>query len=210
MILFDLLQTELSAPYQKLQVSNLNRQYDFLQSIVEASIEMKRPFLSQAVIRAFNYHAIVCLHSDAGIFRRTEVTLGSAPDAHRPPMSIYVQGMMDDMVNQINYHLTTMDPIELAAWALWKLNWIHPFVNGNGRTARLVAYYLICVTSGGMIKGEPTLPELLRQHRNEPDDPYVAALRAADASMKAGALDISALRDLIIKYLEEQTAGETV
>jgi hypothetical protein len=32
-------------------------------------------------------------------------------------------------------------PTELAAYGLWRLNWIHPFVEGNGRTARAVCYF---------------------------------------------------------------------
>ncbi|MEM9600274.1 MAG: Fic family protein [Pseudomonadota bacterium] len=208
MILFDLTQSEANPAYQKLQVSNLDRQYDFLRSIVDASIEMERPYLSQAVIKAFNYHAIVCLHSDAGVFRRSEVKLSDQPDAHKPPMSIYVQGLVDDFVNQVNYNLQSTDSVTLATWALWRLNWIHPFVNGNGRTARLVAYYIICIRAGGMIKGQPSLPELLREHRNTPDDPYVAALRAADRSLINGRLDLKPLHDFVTNCLGKQLASQ--
>jgi hypothetical protein len=30
--------------------------------------------------------------------------------------------------------------IHLAAYLMWRLNWIHPFADGNGRTARMTSY----------------------------------------------------------------------
>ncbi|MEE4014246.1 Fic family protein [Roseibium sp. FZY0029] len=208
MILFDLDPTEYSPNYQALQVSNLKRQYDFLKSIVEASIATNRIYVSQTVLKAFNFHAIVCLHSDAGQFRRCEVNLGTAKDAHEPPMWIYVQALMDDFVNQINTNIATADPVVLASFALWRLNWIHPFINGNGRTARLTAYYILCMRAGGMIKGATTLPELLRRHRGEKADPYVAALKLVDAGYKVGKLDLTPLHNLVSELLSEQLDSE--
>lgn len=203
MILFDLTPTENHPAYQALQLSNLNRQYDFLRSIVEASISTDRPYLSQTVIKAFNYHAIVCLHAGAGEFRPCEVTVGQ----HTPPMWIHVQANMDDFVNTINRAWDSSDAVTLASFALWRLNWIHPFVNGNGRTARITAYYILCLKSGGLLPGTELLPELLRRHRHEPNDPYVAALQAVDASYNAGAVNIKPLHDLVSALLNEQLAS---
>ncbi len=159
--------------------------------------------MSQTVIKAFNYHAIVCLHADAGQFRPCEVEIGD----HEPPRWFHVQAHMDDFVNQINRAWDSTDPVVLASYALWRVNWIHPFVNGNGRTARLVSYYLLCLKAGGMLAGTVPLPELLRRDRHKPDDPYVAALKAADASVKAGALDLSEIHKLVSELLDEQIAS---
>ena len=30
----------------------------------------------------------------------------------------------------------TGDALDTASFALWRINWVHPFKNGNGRTAR--------------------------------------------------------------------------
>lgn len=208
MILFDLEPTELDPSYQALQVSNLNRQYDFLRSIVDASLSTGRVYVSTAVIKAFNYHAIVCLHSAAGQFRACQVKIGDG-SGHKPPDWIHVQALMDDFVNQINCSIHTADPVVLASYALWRLNWIHPFINGNGRTARLVCYYILCLRFGGMLAGAPSLPELLKRHRGDPKDPYVAALKAVDASHMAKNFDISALHTLIENLLNEQLASAT-
>jgi len=202
LILFDLTPTENSAPYQALEVSNLNRQYDFLTSIVEASISTGRLYLSQTVIKAFNYHAIVCLHADAGEYRKYQVSVGN----HEPPPWIHVQALMDDMVNTINRSWEQSDPVVLASYALWRLNWIHPFRNGNGRTARLTAYYILCLKFGGLLSGTISLPELLRRHRGEENDPYVAALQAIDESLDKGAFDLTPLTKLLSELLAEQLA----
>jgi hypothetical protein len=53
-ILFELTGSENHPVYQSLEISNGNRQYDFLRSIVVSSLAMGRPFLSQHVIKALN------------------------------------------------------------------------------------------------------------------------------------------------------------
>lgn len=206
MVLFDLFPTENDPSYQALQVSNLNRQYDFLRSLVEASISTNRIYLSQTAIKAFNYHAIVCLHAGAGEYRPCDVQIGDGNN-HKPPMWVHVQALMDDFVNRVNREWEQADPVVLASFALWRLNWIHPFVNGNGRSARLTAYYILCLKLKGMLPGSVTLPDLLRRERHKPDDPYVKALRSADESAQKGALDLSELHGLISKLLAEQLAS---
>jgi Fic family protein len=88
----------------------------------------------------------------------------------------------------------------LAAYALWRLNWIHPFVEGNGRTARAACYYLICLKHGMLLPGKKIVPERIRENR----DPYYAALEAADHAWDAGKLDVS----VMAKYLEELLKGQ--
>lgn len=207
MILFDLEPTEFDPTYQTLQISNLNRQYDFLRSIVDASLATNRIYVSQAVIKAFNYHAIVCLHSDAGLFRKIPIFINrpDGEEGHQPPQWIFVQALMDDLVNQINCEINRADPVLLATFALWRLNWIHPFVNGNGRTARIVAYYILCLKFGGMLAGTLSLPELLRRDRDKKDDPYVAALKMADEGYKNKDPDFLApVHALVSRLLDEQ------
>ncbi|MBV9180292.1 MAG: Fic family protein [Acidobacteria bacterium] len=60
----------------------------------------------------------------------------------------------------------------LAAYVMWRLNWIHPFVNGNGRTTRAVSYYVLCAKLEVYIPGVTTVPELIGHNK----DPYYKAL----------------------------------
>ena len=51
---------------------------------------------------------------------------------------------MQELVEWINSdEASALHPIELAALTHWKLVYIHPFYDGNGRTARLVMNYLL-------------------------------------------------------------------
>jgi fido (protein-threonine AMPylation protein) len=195
-IIFELTNSEAHTAYQELEVANGTRQYDFLRSIVSAALTLERPFLSQHLLKALNFHAIACLHTNAGEFRPCEVTVGT----HTPPAHHRVQAQMDDFVNMVNRRWETTDPVVLASFVLWRLNYIHPFINGNGRTARAACLFVLCVGAGGWIRGEPILPELLKQNRDE----YVAALKAADDSLAAGNLDMSVLHALVSRLLEQQ------
>jgi len=58
MILFELTNTENNPVYRALEVENGSRQYDFLRSIVAASLAVGRPFLSQHVIKALNFRRL--------------------------------------------------------------------------------------------------------------------------------------------------------
>lgn len=196
MILFELFGSEENPIYQELEIANGNRQYDFLRSIVIASIKAGRPFLSQHVIKALNFQAITCLHTNAGEYRPCPVHVGE----YIPPEHYRVSALMDDFVNLINRRWEETDGVSLATLVLWRLNHIHPFINGNGRTARAASYFVLCVKAGGWIIGEPILPELLRQNRDE----YVDALKAADASISSGQLDLTVLHGLMSRLIDTQ------
>jgi Fic family protein len=196
-IIFEITNSENHPVYQSLEISNGNRQYDFLRSIVVASLQVGRPFLSQTILKALNYHAITCLHSHAGEYRPWFVEVGD----YKPPPHYRVQALMDDFVNTVNRKWEVTDPVVLATYVLWRINNIHPFINGNGRTARAASYFTLCVSTGGWLPGSVILPELLRQNRNE----YVAALKAADTSFREqGEVNLEDLHGLVTRLLEQQ------
>ncbi|KAF7231954.1 hypothetical protein EG68_07295 [Paragonimus skrjabini miyazakii] len=58
---------------------------------------------------------------------------------HQPPPPEAVPSLMVQLVSWLNSdQLTDVHPIEVAALIHWKLVYIHPFYDGNGRTARLL------------------------------------------------------------------------
>lgn len=201
MILFELVNSEDNPAYQALEIENGSRQYDFIRSIVTASLAVNRPFLSSAVIKALNFHAITCLHTNAGEYRPCPVTVGN----YAPPEHYRVEALMDDMVNIVNRSWEQADPVALATFVLWRLNWIHPFINGNGRTARAASYFVLCLKTGGWLRGKTILPELIRRER----DKYVAALQKADdLYAKSDANYLTALHELVSNLLKEQLDGD--
>jgi Fic/DOC family len=178
--------------YQELEIANGARQYDFLRSTVTACLAMGKPFISETIIKAFNYHAIACLHSYAGEYRPCPVTVGT----YQPPEHYRVPALMEDFINRVNRDWATADPVALAAYALWRLNNIHPFINGNGRSARAVSYFILCVSAGGLLPGSPILPELIRANRAA----YVDALRQADLAGDLSQLH-AYLADLLVQQI---------
>jgi Fic family protein len=203
-IVYELVNTEANPVYQALEVSNGNRQYDFLRSIVQASLDVGKPFLSQQVIKAFNFHAITCLHAYAGEYRPCAVEISSGPGTppqYVPPAHYRVQALMDDFVNTVNRSWDqNIDPIALATFVLWRINNIHPFINGNGRTARATCYFVLCVAAGGLLPGTKILPELIRQNRQA----YCDALQLGHDSFARGQLDLTVLHALVSQLVDEQ------
>ena len=204
MILSELVRGNEDHPaYRALEVANGGRHYDFLQSVVETAVTIGKPFLSQTVIKAINYHAIACLHPYAGEYRPCAVTVGD----HDPPDHYRVNALMDDFVNEVNRYWDDLEEVSLAAHVLWRLNWIHPFINGNGRTARAACYFVLCVKLGGWLPGTTILPELLRRPENR--DRYVQALRHADTTEWNGDMhdSLSPMTRLLFELLQEQQSS---
>ncbi len=101
-------------------------------------------------------HALV-LHgidrANAGVWRLGAVAILGSP--HVPPPPLAIPNLMLDLFAFYDANHATMHPVELAAQMHEKLVTIHPFSDGNGRTARLVmnlillgAGYPIAILSG--------------------------------------------------------------
>ena len=205
MIVFDLVgETETHTTYQRLATSNLERQYDFLRSIIEAALSLQHAQVSEETIYNLNYHAIVGLHERPGVYRTTAMKVGvpGQPPEYIAPPSQVVPSLMTDFVSHVNKEWNDVDAVALAAYCLWRLNFIHPFVNGNGRTARALCYYVLCVKFGYLLPGEPIVPELIRRDRGE----YIAALRKVDKAEGEGKAEdgLPMLTDFVSKLLTEQ------
>jgi len=196
MFVHDLVGTEQHPVYQQLSAENLDRQYSFLRSITLASLAVQ-PMLSIEIIKALNYHAVSCLHASAGEFRTWPVEVGGD---FTPPLHIQVSPLMQMFTNQVNRQWDTIDAVSLAAFVLWRLNYIHPFINGNGRAARAACHFVLCLKAGGWLPGDPILPELIRLNRPE----YVKCLKAVDASAAAGTVDLGPLHEFLTRLIDEQ------
>lgn len=200
MVLHELFEDEQHPAYRALASTNLERQYDFLTSIVDAAVAIDRPMVSTGIVKALNHHAICCLHVNAGEYRPCPVTVGRFD----PPAHYRVPELMDAFVNEVNRRLETTDVLTLAAYCLWRLTHIHPFINGNGRTARALCYYVVCIKFGRRLSGAPILPELIRRNREE----CVELLRSADVVSGAEwERALNGLRSFVLRLLNEQIAS---
>ena len=93
-----------------------------------------------------------------------------------------------------------MSAVRLCAYVLWKLNWIHPFSDGNGRTARAVAYVVLSIKLDSLLPGAPTIPEQIAGDKT----PYYTALESADLGLKSGQIDVSNLENMLEGMLAKQ------
>lgn len=73
---------------------------------------------------------------NAGQYRRTQVRIAGAQ--HVPPEAWEIPQRMQDWETWLRQAEQDLHPVALATQAHHKLVAIHPFVDGNGRTARLV------------------------------------------------------------------------
>lgn len=201
LILFDLQNSEANESYQAMAISNGERQFSFLLSLIESALTTGQHFLSGPILKALNFHAIVCLHTNAGEYRPCPVTVGPAghPDTFYPPDHYRVDALTENMINTVNLNWHNTDPILLAAFVLWRLCHIHPFINGNGRTARAACMFVISVKAGGLLPGTKNLTTLIKGHPQ-----YKAALAHADDSMKTGQFDLGPLAIMIQDCVEQQ------
>jgi hypothetical protein len=70
MYIYDLVGgSEQNPTYQNLAIENLDRQYTFLRSFVDASLALERDMVSLEFFLSLNHHAISCLHASAGQLR---------------------------------------------------------------------------------------------------------------------------------------------
>ena len=86
---------------------------------------------------------------------------------------------------------------------MWRLNWIHPFRDGNGRTSRAISYLVLAVRLGMQLVGTMTIADQIVADKN----PYYAALDAADDAWRLGVLDVSMMESLIEDFLTTQLSS---
>jgi hypothetical protein len=193
------------ALFAKVQEQNLLRQYDLLSNCIEIGLQKGIEAFDKYTLWILNYAAVSNIAQFGGRYREEPIYVGN----HLPPHFKDVPNEMDRFFSVIHENWTIMDdPTTLPAYALWRLNWIHPFVEGNGRTARAACYYLICIRQGQLLGGKRIVPERIRENRA----PYYAALRAADQAWNQGHFNVSELAaylgDLLIAQLTEDPPAD--
>ena len=183
--------------YARIEERNLLRQYDLLSSCIEIGLVKGIDALDKYTLWSLNAAAATNISQFGGRFRCEPIYVG----AHVPPPFVQVSELMDRCLSVVHENWDVFDhPTLMAAYFVWRMLWIHPFIEGNGRTARAACYYLICLKQGRLLEGNRSVAERIRDAR----EPYYAALRAADRAWAEGHFDVSELADYLLKLLTDQ------
>lgn len=194
------------SPDEKAQreAENGVRQFKETLEIVRESIGTaeKQFRLTQSTILRLHQKALEGIHPLAGTYRNSPVYIGKS--SHYPPPHIEVPDLVADMCAYVNANWH-MSAIHLAAYLLWRMNWIHPFADGNGRTARVVSYLVLSVKLRSVLPGAPTIPDLIAADKT----PYYKALEGADDSWKRGIVAVADMEEMLENMLAIQLLKAT-
>jgi Fic family protein len=184
----------------ELEAANGLRQFDLAMDMVRSFLEPERPFnLRPSHLQQLHKVALEGLISDPGQWRATPVAISRS--AHKPPAPHLVGALVQEMCDYVNDCWHEKSAFFLSAYVMWRLNWIHPFEDGNGRTSRILSYIVLCLRLGYELPGAPVIPDQIQADRTS----YFRALEAADAGPAADQPpELSVMEELIKGLLATQ------
>jgi Fic family protein len=111
--------------------------------ILEATAGEAHFTLCEDHIRALHRIGMDGLEENASDYRKRPVFI--TPSSHTPPRWDEVPALMSSLCRYVNENWVNRDAIHLCAFIFWRLIWIHPFRDGNGRTARALCHIVFCI-----------------------------------------------------------------
>lgn len=124
--------------------------YDFMLELAR----QKNMEITEDIIKKLHFLFYQKVDSEqAGQYRSIQVYISGTEYIPPDPTEIPLQ--MKAMIDQIRISETNLHPIELAAMTHKKLVDIHPFIDGNGRTARLLMNLILIHFGYGVVSIPP-------------------------------------------------------
>ena len=167
-----------SREYQQREVENVLGAFEkiFEELVLEKSPCLITPELIKQFHKMIGSGIGEAFGGDPGKFRRQNVTVGT----YRPPSFELVEGLVGKLCEwlQKEFHYNREQNfdeavIEAIVTHVY-IEWIHPFMDGNGRTGRLLEFYLI------LRAGIPSFAShILSNHYNETRPLYYKQLQDA-------------------------------
>lgn len=193
------LETGLQARARR-EAANGIRQTDMVFATIDQYLEAReRIRLRPSFLGDLNRLAVEGLTDYAGVPRPHGMTITGS--GHQPPPPAKVQPLLEEFCDYVNdnWHKSA---VHLAAYAMWRINWIHPYDDGNGRTARAVAYVILSLRLETRLPGRKTIVDQIVHSKGA----YYRALEAADAGHLKGVVDVGQMETLIGALLAKQFA----
>ncbi|MCL1833278.1 MAG: Fic family protein [Leptospirales bacterium] len=165
-----------SRKYQQQEVENILSAFNVI--LDELIMEKSPEIISPGMIRRFNLmvgkNIGEAFGGDPGQFRKRNVVVG----AYRPPSFEMVEELVQKLCDWLmrHFHYTRNQNFDEAVIEAIVTHvyiaWIHPFLDGNGRTARLLEFYLL------MRAGVPSIAShILSNHYNNTRSEYYRQLQ---------------------------------
>jgi Fic family protein len=119
---------------------------------------------------------------------------------HVPPGAHLARFLVQEMCDYVNDNWHERTAFHLSAYVMWRLNWIHPFEDGNGRASRTVSYVVLLAKLNTLLPGVPTIVQQIQDDRTT----YFRALEHADEIELSGSIDVSEMESVIKGMLATQ------
>lgn len=114
------------------EVVNHSAAINYVQDIVKRDVE-----LTEYVMKSIHYLVLKGIDDEnAGQYREINVMISGSQ--HQPPHYAVLPEKMGQLIEWYNVHKDNLHPVSLAAEFHFLFVYIHPFADGNGRTARLL------------------------------------------------------------------------
>ncbi len=150
---------------EHLEVINHKEAIDYIEDIVNKNFD-----ISERVIKNLHYIILKSIdNKNAGEYRSSNVLISGS--AHKPVEHFLVSERMTELVEWYKENKDKLNPVKLAAEFHFRFVYIHPFIDGNGRSARLLMNLIL------MRNGYP-----ITVIRNEDRDEYMKALEKASTT----------------------------
>ncbi|OUS07570.1 hypothetical protein A9Q96_06580 [Rhodobacterales bacterium 52_120_T64] len=180
------------------EAENALAQFDWGMEELDRWLSAKKPKIRVSTILDLHRIALQEIHRDAGNFRPAGVAIKGSE--HEPVTNADVPRFVEEMIEYLDSNWDRKTAIHLSAYVMWRLNWIHPFSDGNGRTSRIFSYMILCAKMETQLPGDNTIPEQVSENKV----PYYKALEFADAAYKSNKIDLTEMEELMEDYLANQ------
>ena len=183
----------LCSPEQKsnLEVSNQVTVVEYLSDFVHRG----RTRITEGDVLQIHGLTIAGIYPCAGHYRDALTLVEITDTDHKPSHPAQVRIEIIDLLEWLYGAGRSESALHRAAYALWRINYVHPFNGGNGRVARSLAYLVMVSDVAPVFAGEP-LPTKLKSRKAE----YVQGLKAADKG------DLKPLQRLVLECFQQQIA----
>lgn len=151
-------------PGQFVSKQNRARQFDFMHTswvIAQSGVGLQ---IDHNFVCELNRYATHYISPQPGQYRRHyNVKVGD----HKPSEWFLVYEEMQEFLDVLYREWNNWDELKIAAYAIWGVNHIHPFADGNGRTARALCYFVLCRKLGNWLRGRVAFIELIKEKQHD-------------------------------------------